>query len=96
MSKSVDTRVPAARTELYHHFCVSQFQPLSKWIMILGFGERFESLMPADAEWSRRAIFAKEEVFPRGQRSPAVISLPMEIMERGREALAKELEVARV
>lgn len=81
---------------MYHHFCVSQFQPLSRWIIILGTGERFESLMPADAECRSLAMLENDEVVPSGQRSPAVISLPIDIMDKGREADAKLLEVASV
>lgn len=56
MSKSVLRKGPWLRRELYHHFCVSQFQPLSRWIMILGLVESLESLTPEEAEWRIRAM----------------------------------------
>lgn len=56
------------------------YHPLSRWIMILGLGFSLESLIPADAECSKRAMLYHEEVPPVGQSRPLVISLPMEIM----------------
>jgi hypothetical protein len=73
-----------------------QFQPLSVWIMILGLLVRVESLIPAEAECRRRARFAGEPVLPRGQSMPAVISLPMDIIERGAEADWKLLQTESV
>lgn len=55
-----------------------------------------ESLIPADAECKRRARFEMEDVEPVGKSIPAVISLPIEIMEGERPAEAKEFEVERV
>lgn len=54
--------------------------------MILGLVDRVESLIPADAEWRSRARLLAFDVEPSGQSIPAVISLPIEIIDRGAEA----------
>jgi hypothetical protein len=64
--------------------------------MIFGFGLSDESLMPADAECSKRATLENDEVDPSGKRSPLVISFPIDMIERGTELLAKVLETASV
>jgi hypothetical protein len=66
------------------------------WIIIFGCGEREEFFIPAEAECRRRAMLAYELVDPRGQRRPAVISLPIEIIDGVSEAAAKALEMWRV
>lgn len=50
MSKSVVRRGPSLRICVYQKFWVDQSQPLSRWIRILGWVVRVESLIPAEAE----------------------------------------------
>jgi len=64
--------------------------------MILGFVERFESLIPADAEWRIRARFAGLLVEPRGKSIPAVISFPIDTIDRETPAAWNALQVSRV
>lgn len=64
--------------------------------MILGLLPSLEFLMPADAEWSKSAMFQKEEVVPSGQRNPSRISLPILIMLGDMPASDMELDNKRV
>lgn len=96
MSKSELSNGPSPSTVVYQDFCVDQFQPLSRWIMIFGLGLRLESLIPAEAECKRVAMLWYDEVEPSFQSRPAVISLPILMIDGLIPAAAKELETSNV
>ena len=96
MSWSDDINVPCFRRLVHHQVWVSQFQPLSRWTMILGWGLSLESLMPADAECSSRAMLLQLLVLPVGHKRPWVISFPIEMMVGWIPSSAKLFETSSV